>query len=99
MIAGASGGPLAGRCIDLNVMARRGRCSARVRRCRSGRAVEFTAATTVLFALGAPESLKAGAHGALDRLDALRFAAPWSASLESPRGAPLTDRDLAGLAR
>ncbi len=69
-----SGGPLAGTVHDLNVMTRRGRCSARVQRCRvEGRAkFDFTAATTVVLA-SAPLVLKAQERTLpLARLDALR---------------------------
>jgi uncharacterized protein len=71
-----SGGPLAGTVHDLNVMTRRGRCSARVQRCLvEGRAkFEFTAATTVVLA-SAPLVLKAQERTVpLARLDALRVA-------------------------
>jgi len=69
-----SGGPLTDTVQDLNVMTRRGRCSARVQRCLVEERAQFAfqAATTVVLA-SAPLVLKA--HGQtlpLARLDALR---------------------------
>ncbi len=69
-----SGGPLAGTVHDLNVMTRRGRCSARVQRCLVEERAQFAfqAATTVVLA-SAPLVLKAqGRTLPLARLDALR---------------------------
>ena len=69
-----SAGPLAGTVHDLNVMTRRGRCSARVQRClvEQRAKFDFTAPTTVVLA-AAPLVLKAQERTVpLARLDALR---------------------------
>lgn len=83
----AHGAPVDGPVIDLNVMARRGRFGARVQRMRAPAVLEITAATTVLFALGALTVAAGRRTWALNRWDALRFARPRDCSLESPQGA------------
>lgn len=68
------GEPLAGTVQDLNVMTRRGRCSAQVQRClvEQRAKFDFAAATTVVLAM-APLVLKAEERTVpLARLDALR---------------------------
>jgi environmental stress-induced protein Ves len=83
----AQGAPVDGPVLDLNVMARRGSFGTRVRRLRAGAVPEITAPITVLFALGALTVAAGRRAWALNRWDALRFAAPLECSLESPQGA------------
>ena len=73
--AATSGAPVAGTVQDLNVMTRRGRCSARVQRCLVEQRAKFsfTAATTLVLA-SAQLVLRAQAQTVpLGRLDALRI--------------------------
>ncbi|MBS0580909.1 MAG: HutD family protein [Proteobacteria bacterium] len=81
----ASGGPVGGCVRDLNVMTRRGRCTARVQRCLvQGRApYRFCAATTVVLASAALVMDAAGRTLPLGRLDAVRIEGPLQTEFSS----------------
>jgi hypothetical protein len=83
--APASGGPLTGRVRDLNVMTRRGRCTARVQRCLvEGRArFAFSAPATVVLACAALEMDAGGQSLALARMDAVRIDGPLQCEFSS----------------
>jgi environmental stress-induced protein Ves len=83
--AAASGGPVSGRVRDLNVMTRRGRCSARVQRCLvEGRApYAFAAPVTIVLASAALVMGGGGQTIALERLDALRIDGPLQCEFSS----------------
>lgn len=81
----ASGGPLTGSVRDLNVMTRRGRCTARVQRCLvDGRAsFAFSAPTTVALASAALVLDAAGQTIPVGRLDAVRIDGPLQCEFSS----------------
>jgi hypothetical protein len=85
--------PLETRVSDLNVMTRRGRCAAQLRRCRAQTSLvlPLEADTTLLLAL-APLSARAGSFRAsLAPLDAVRFGAEPQGSVTAARAGAALD--------